>query len=100
MSDSLLLSVDIYTPLAEVHGKTGLSTGTPAPASQSAVFFYFIYLVLAVLGPHCDTGFSLVVASRGYSPVAVYDLLIEVASLVGEHRLQGTQASVGPVPRI
>ena len=32
-------------------------------------------------------GFSLVVASRGYSLVTVYGLLLAVASLVAEHRL-------------
>ena len=32
-------------------------------------------------------GSSLVAASRGYSPVAVHELLIAVASLVVEHRL-------------
>ena len=44
----------------------------------------FIYLFLAVLGVHC---FSLVVMSGSYSVGAV-------ASLVMEHRLKGTQASV------
>ena len=39
-------------------------------------------------------GFSLIVASRGYSLVAVLGLLTVVASLVAEHRLLGTQASV------
>ena len=33
---------------------------------------------------------SLVAASRGYSPVAVCRLLIAVASLVTDHRPQGT----------
>ena len=33
---------------------------------------------------------SLVEASRGYSLVAVFELLIVVASLVAEHGLQGT----------
>ena len=32
-------------------------------------------------------GFSLVVASMGYSLVAVHGLLVEVASLVAEHGL-------------
>ena len=34
---------------------------------------------------------SLVAASGGYSLVVVHGLLIAVASLVAEHRLQGTQ---------
>ena len=36
---------------------------------------------------------SLVAASRGYSLVAMHRLLIAVASLVAEHRLQGLWAS-------
>ena len=39
-------------------------------------------------------GFSLVVASRGYSLVAICGLLIVVASFIMEHRLEGTQASL------
>ena len=35
----------------------------------------------------CYLDFFLVVASRGYSLVAVHRLLIAVASLVAEHRL-------------
>ena len=37
--------------------------------------------------------FSLAVASRGYSMVAVWWLLIAVTSLVAEHGLLGAQAS-------
>ena len=44
-----------------------------------------MYLFLAVLGPRCCAGFSLVVASGGFSLVAVP--LIAVASLISEHRL-------------
>ena len=40
-----------------------------------------------MLGVHCCTGFFLVVVSRGYSLVVVQGLLIAVASLVVEHRL-------------
>ena len=54
----------------------------------------FIYLVLAVLGLPCCTGFSLVSESRGYSRVAVIGLHIAVASLVVERRLSGVWASV------
>ena len=39
-----------------------------------------------MLGLRC---FSLVEASRGYSLVTVGGLLVAVASLVAEHRLQG-----------
>ena len=45
-----------------------------------------IYLFLAFLGPCCCSGFSLVVASRGYSLAAVGRLLIVVSSLAVEHR--------------
>ena len=42
-----------------------------------------------MLGLRCCMGFFLLVASGGYSLVAVLGLLIAVASLA-EHRLQGT----------
>ena len=48
---------------------------------------------LTVLGLCCCTGFSLVVASMGYSPVVVHRRLIAAASLV-EHRLYSVWASV------
>ena len=50
-------------------------------------FSLFLTLLLAVLDPRCHTGFSLVVASGGYSPVVVCRLLIAVASLVEVHGL-------------
>ena len=54
------------------------------------VFVLFIYLfILAVLVFHCCVGFSPAVASRGPSLAAVLGLLVAVASLVTEHRLQG-----------
>ena len=62
---------------------------SPALASRS-----FIYLFWVVLGLHCCSGFSLVVEIRGYSLVVRYRLLIVVVSLVAEHRLWGSQASV------
>ena len=57
-----------------------------------------IYLLLAMLGLRCFTGFSLFVASRGYSLVAVHRLLIAVASLVAEHGFGGGRASVVAAP--
>ena len=45
---------------------------------QDIVMFY----LLAVLDLCCCVSFSLVVVSRGYSPVAMHRLLITVASLV------------------
>ena len=50
-------------------------------------------IYLAALGLPCRAGFSLVTASQGYSEFAVCGLLVAVASLVSEHRLQGTRAS-------
>ena len=51
------------------------------------VFCNLIYLLLAVLGLRCCSGFSLVVASGGYSLFVVLRLLIGMASLVAERRL-------------
>ena len=67
---------------------------------MGSFLYNFIYLFLAVLGLHCCSGFSLVVASRAYSLVAVHGLLTAVASLVAEHRLQGAWAGVAAVPRL
>ena len=44
-------------------------------------FYIFTYLFLAVLGLRCCRDFSLVVASGGYSLVALPKLLIVVASV-------------------
>ena len=61
------------------------------PGEPNLLSFFFLILfnrlVLAVLGLCCCVGFSLVVASGGYSLVAVLWLLIVVVSLVAEHRL-------------
>ena len=43
------------------------------------------YLFLAALGLHFWAGFSLVVASRGYSLAVVHAFLIAMASFVAEH---------------
>ena len=52
------------------------------------LFFFLIYcLFVAVLGLCCCTDFSQVVVSRNYSLVAVHGFLIEVVSLISEHRL-------------
>ena len=45
-----------------------------------------IYIFLAVLGLYCFSGFPLVAAIRGYSPVVVLRLLVAVASVM-EHGL-------------
>ena len=47
-----------------------------------------------MLGVHCCSDFSLVVAGGGYSPVGLCGLLTAVASLPAELRLQGAQASL------
>ena len=47
-----------------------------------------------MLGLHCCEGFSLAAVSRGYSVIAVQELLMVVAPLTVEHGLQGTQALV------
>ena len=56
----------------------------------------FVYLFLAVLGLHCWASFSLAVAIKGYSLVAVHGLLVAVASLVGQHgfRVRGFHCAV------
>ena len=51
-------------------------------------------LFLAALALHGCEGFFLVAASRGCSLVVVCRLLIAVASLVAEHRLQSVRASI------
>ena len=55
------------------------------------VIFKKFYLVLAVLGPCCCTGFSLVSVSRGYSPAVVLRLLTVMTSLVVESGLQASE---------
>ena len=47
-----------------------------------------------MLGLLCCTGFSLVAVSRGYSVIAVPELLIAGAPLTVEHGLSGTRALV------
>ena len=64
-----------------------------APELENLYFIYLCISLLAVLGLHCCVGFSLVVASRGCSLIAVCGLLIAVVSLVAEHGRQGTRAS-------
>ena len=62
---------------------------TSSECTSRAIFWKILkkYLFVAACG------LSLVVASRGYSLVAVHRLLIAVASLVAEHGLQSTQPS-------
>ena len=53
-------------------------------------FFFTIFIYLTVLGlRYCTQAFS----SCGHSPVSVHGLLIVMASLIVEQRLQGERAS-------
>ena len=47
------------------------------------IFFFFSFFLLAVLGLRCCVGFSLVLESAGYSPVAGHRFLIAGASHCG-----------------
>ena len=67
--------------------------GSPSCCCFFKILFIF-NLIFFVLGLHCCAGFSLVVASGGYSPVANHRLLTVVASLDAEHGLSGKRASV------
>ena len=60
----------------------------------------FIYLFLAVPGLHCYIGFSLIATSRSYTLVVVHRLLIAVASLIAEHRLEGAWPSLAGARRL
>ena len=54
------------------------------------IFLFLLFILcFTMLGLCCCAGFSPAAASGGYSLVAVHGLLIAVASLVVEHRLQG-----------
>ena len=61
---------------------------------STSFIFKVIYLFSAVLDLHCCVGFSVIVVSRGYSLAAVHRLLIVVASLVAEHRLESVWVSL------
>ena len=55
---------------------------------------------MALLGLPCSAGFSLVVASEGYSLVVVCGLLIAMASLVGGAGAPGHMGSGDVTPRL
>ena len=63
------------------------------------LLYLFIYFCLLWVFSAAQA-FSLVEVSRSYSVVAVHGLLIVVASLVAEHGLSGTLASVLVAPRL
>ena len=66
-----------------------LSPGLPfawAKMPPKSLFFFFFFLLCWVFAAVCS-GLSLVAVSKGYSVVAMGELLIWVASLVAEHGL-------------
>ena len=65
----------------------------------SHLLFFFNFIYLAVLGLGCCLGFSLVVAVRGCSLLAVPGLLSAVASLLVKRRLWGVWSSVVVAPQ-
>ena len=69
-----------------------LAQASGGPRLESLFKFLFSYLfILAALGLHCCVGFSLVVASRRSSLIAVHGHLIAVTS-VAEHGLYSMRA--------
>ena len=68
----------------------GLETGNESSqvmVSLSLFYLKRIIIIFFFLDHCCCVGFSLVAVSRGSSLVAVYRLLIAVASLIAEHGL-------------
>ena len=63
----------------------GLVLNINCSSLHAVNFIVSFTYILAVLGLCCCSHFSLVPQSRDYSVVAVYRLLIAVASLVAEH---------------
>ena len=54
-----------------------------------SLYLFKLFFFLDVLGLRCHVGFSVVAAGGGCPPVAVFMLLMAVASLIAERRLQG-----------
>ena len=65
-----------------------------ADAFKKLFLYLFICLYLAMLGLCCCVWAFSSCRDHGYSLAVVRVLVIVVASLVGEHRLWGAQASV------
>ena len=61
------------------------------PQSFLPFFFFNVFFFLATLGLHCCVQAFAAAARGGDSLVAGRRLLLAVASLVAEHRLQGGQ---------
>ena len=64
---------------------------SPSAVILEPIFFFFSFFLLAVLGLRCCAGFSLVLESAGYSPVAGHTFFVAGASHCGArapgHRL-------------
>ena len=69
---------------ATVHGVAGVGHNLATKEREREFLFVYFWLHWVFMAA---CGLSLVVASRGYSLVAVCRLLIAVASLVAEHGL-------------
>ena len=89
----------IPSPLLSPGKHCAYNTDTPSiargqedgPVSPFGLFLFFLILfIVAVLGLRCHVGFPLVSEGSGHTTVAVHKPLTRVASLVAEHRLQGT----------
>ena len=68
-----------------------LSSAIPMPTSRksmSLVLPFYVLFIFGCAGSSLLLGLSLVTASGGYSPVVVCWLLVAVAPLVAERRLQ------------
>ena len=61
--------------------------------NHSFIYLWLCWVFIAV-------GFSLVVASGGYSLAVVCKLLMVVVSLTADHGLQDTQASIAAMPEL
>ena len=88
---------NIYGPLSLDPGSLGLQNIDfffPGVIFLLLFLLLFIYLSSAALGLCCCNQLSLVVESGVYSADVVHRLLIVMASLVAEDKLQGMQASV------
>ena len=90
-------SMHVTLPVPAVLAGPAPSLLPPLSPDLSPGHFPFFFF-LTVLGRCCCMHVSLVAASRGYSSNCRVCLLIVVACLVAEHRLQGAWASVVVAP--
>ena len=85
---------NVYKFIFEEKIRTSKIKGTGSGDGKQLLYNFIHLFIFGCAGCSYCTGFSLVAASRGCSLVAMCRLLILVASLVSEHSLLGTQASV------